>query len=40
MDEFLIHVSSDFFFAVFSKTVSPILFKSFFNAILADLTRQ
>ena len=39
MDEILIHVSSEIVFLVFSKTVSAILFKLFFNAVLADLMR-
>ena len=38
MNEILIHVSSEIAFS-FCKTVSGILFKSFFNAVLADLTR-
>ena len=38
MDEILIHVSSEIVFS-FMKTVSGILFKSFFNAVLGVLTR-
>ena len=38
MDEILIHVSSENFFSFLGKNISAILFKSFFNAVLADLT--
>ena len=39
MDEILIHVSSEIVFRFFLKTVSTILFKPFFNAVLVNLTR-
>ena len=38
MDEILIHASSEIVFS-FLKNVSTILFKSFFNSVLVDLTR-
>ena len=38
MDAILIHVSPEIVFS-FLKPVSTILFKSFFNAVLVDLTR-
>ena len=37
MDEILIHVSSEI--VQFSEKPHTILFKSFFNAVLVDLTR-
>ena len=37
MDEILIHVSSEIVSSFFLKTISAILFKAFFNAVLADL---
>ena len=41
MDEILIHISSEIVFSFLEKkNASAFLFKSFFHAELADLTRQ
>ena len=38
MDAILIHVSSGIVFSFLKKTLSTNLLKSFFNAVLVDLT--